>query len=136
VDHVYLIRNEVTSKGIRSVLFAKGKTFYTLERPWVGNERNISCIPSLTYYVKFLESSASGKYKNVYHIQDVPGRGGVLIHNGNIIAHTRGCVLIGLVKGILRGMIAVLSSKVALRRFVRLMEHKDFILHIIGTQSV
>ncbi len=65
---------------------------YTLELPDRGNQRNISRIPSGTYPVK---KRYSEKYKNHYQIWDVPNRSYILIHTGNYMTHTRGCVLVG-----------------------------------------
>ena len=33
--------------------------------------------------MEYIESSASGRYKDCYHLKNVPGREGVLIHKGN-----------------------------------------------------
>ncbi len=54
-----------------------------LELQWLDNQPFKSCIPPGKYEVKYLAESASGKYKDVYHIQDVPGRSGILMHKGN-----------------------------------------------------
>lgn len=68
----------------------------TLELPYLDNKSNISCIPEGTYPVEFLLVSPSGKYKNTYHICNVPNRLGVLIHAGNTVVDTHGCLLLGL----------------------------------------
>ena len=68
----------------------------TLERPWVFNERKISCIPSGTYLVK---RHISPKFGQCFKIQDVQGRSDILIHSGNVVSDTIGCVLVGLTKG-------------------------------------
>jgi hypothetical protein len=130
----YHIRDEVRSTYIRSTLIAKGEEFHLIERPWLDNQTNISCIPAGEYHCTFLERSASGKYKNIYHIQNVPGRIGVLIHNGNLAIQSKACPLIGKRRGRLAGKPAVLNSLTALYEFVELMEREDFILKIIGEQ--
>ncbi|OGD52560.1 hypothetical protein A3K80_09170 [Candidatus Bathyarchaeota archaeon RBG_13_38_9] len=117
-----------------STLYAKDRTFHILERPWLNNSPNISCIPAKTYLCKFIERSQSGKYKNVYWVMDVCGRVGVLTHNGNLVFQTNGCLLIGKHRGILAGQPAVLSSLTALSEFVNLMDRQDFYLTIIGNQ--
>ena len=68
----------------------------TLERPWVFNERKISCIPSGTYLVK---RHISPKFGQCFKIQDVKGRSDILIHSGNVVNDTLGCVLVGLTSG-------------------------------------
>ncbi len=136
METIILIRDDVRAEGIRGTLFAKGETFHILERPWLNNRNDVSCIPSGEYQARFLLSSASGKFQNIYHLQDVPGRGGVLIHNGNIVDHSHGCLIIGKRRGTIAGRIAVLNSRTALHEFVELMQHEDFIINIIGNQII
>jgi hypothetical protein len=64
----------------------------TLERPWLNNERRVSCIPAGTY--RCIRHTAP-KFGNTYWIQDVPGRSEILFHKGAIAAHSAGCVLVG-----------------------------------------
>jgi hypothetical protein len=60
---------------------------------------------------------------------DVPGREGILIHQGNFCGDVRigfksnvlGCVLVGDRLGILSGQQAVLNSTATLRRFMELI---------------
>ena len=130
----YQFRDEVRSTYIRSTLITKGKEFHLIERPWLNNQTDISCIPAGEYRCTFLEHSSSGKYKNIYHIQNVPDRIGVLLHNGNLAIQSKACPLIGKRRGILAGQPAVLNSLTALYEFVELMEREDFILRIIGEQ--
>jgi hypothetical protein len=65
----------------------------------------------------------------------VPGRGGILIHSGNVVEHSKGCLIIGKRRGRLAGKRAVLNSKTALHEFVSLMENEDFIINIYGSQQ-
>lgn len=110
------------------ILVVNGIVFCTLEPPWKKNRRNVSCVPAGVYKVSFLARSASGKYRNVWHIEFVPKRSGILIHNGNLTSHTRGCVLVGLKFGRLGGKPAVLSSRTALRRLLKAAGKKPFTL--------
>lgn len=82
-----------------------------LERPWLDNARNRSCIPAGEYKGRFLPRSGSGKYKNVFHLQAVPRRSGILMHNGNVVAHSKGCLIVGLRVGWLASQPAVLNSR-------------------------
>lgn len=66
---------------------------HTLELPWLGNVRERSCIPTGEYSVIRAESP---KFGRCYYIKDVPGRDGILIHVGNTLKDTRGCILPGL----------------------------------------
>lgn len=130
MDNVLLFRFEDDGKQTLGMILAKGRTFYTLERPWLNNQSDISCIPDGDYIVKYLARSASGRYSNVYWIQSVDGRFGVLIHAGNVVRHTKGCILIGKTHGYLAGQKAVLSSAVGLAQFRSLMGKEDFMLKI------
>lgn len=130
-----LLRDAVGPSVVLGTLMLKGETFHVLERPWLGNRRNESCIPAGTYKAEFLPRSTSGKYRNVYWLRDVPGRSGVLIHTGNLVAHSRGCLIIGKRRGVLAGKPAVLNSKTALGELNDLMRGEDFTLNIIGDQT-
>lgn len=44
---------------------------------------------------------SSAKYKNVYELQNVPGRTKILIHAGNYHDNTEGCIMPGLLWGTL-----------------------------------
>jgi hypothetical protein len=82
----------------------------TLERPWLENQPNISCIPKGTYLLK---PYSSKKYPNVFQIADVPNRTKILIHVGNKVSQTEGCILPGTKFGKLGNELAVLESRVA-----------------------
>lgn len=66
---------------------------HTLELPWRSNDQQISCIPEGSYTVI---KATSPRFGNVFYLRDVPARSGILIHAGNSVADTRGCVLVGL----------------------------------------
>jgi Family of unknown function (DUF5675) len=74
-------------------LFAGDATYQTLEPPWVGNEQNISCIPIGVYPVRYSFSHDFGRM--MPHIENVPNRSTILLHPGNVVANTRGCVEVG-----------------------------------------
>ncbi len=107
----------------------------TLELPWRDNAVNISCIPEGEYTCRVVQS---GKYGSVYHVQDVPGRTGILIHPGNLagsesdgwITHSHGCILLGRQAGVLGGQRAVLFSRPAVATLMRRMEGKPFVLNV------
>jgi len=75
-----------------------GFTCKTVEKPWMGDETNISCIrpspgdPPVKYLVLWLWSP---KHKcNVYHVQD-PTRTAVEIHSANLQVQLQGCIAPG-----------------------------------------
>lgn len=65
---------------------------YTLELPWLANDRRISCIPAGEYQVVERQSPKYGKH---WHLLNVPSRELILIHSGNYHTHTLGCILVG-----------------------------------------
>ncbi|MFT4972889.1 MAG: hypothetical protein ACI9JY_002095 [Saprospiraceae bacterium] len=53
---------------------------YTIELPWLGNQRSISCIPEGEY---ILQKRFSLKFKWHLHLKNVLGRDLILIHPAN-----------------------------------------------------
>lgn len=78
----------------------------TLELPWRNNEQNVSCIPEGKYE---LHQRKVGRYYEAYKkrfhhkyslwIRGIDGREYILIHTGNVIKDTRGCILVGVKAG-------------------------------------
>ncbi|PSR57252.1 hypothetical protein AHMF7605_10485 [Adhaeribacter arboris] len=64
----------------------------SLELPWRNNKPKVSCIPPGIYQVV---KRNSPKYGDHFHIQDVPGRDYILIHQGNYHTDILGCILPG-----------------------------------------
>jgi hypothetical protein len=70
----------------------------TLELPWAGNKNRRSCIPpgpgeeAITYKAKRHESP---RYGETLYLPGVPGRSEILIHAGNYVSDTLGCILVG-----------------------------------------
>ena len=125
---VTLLREYKPDCTLGTVLLPSGRAIKSIERPWLNNQANISCYPEGVYIAKWLERSSSGKYKRVWHVQNVPGRSGILWHSGNLVRHSRGCTLPGLRHGSLGGNPAVLSSGAGLNVMRRELEGIDFIL--------
>jgi len=67
---------------------------YTLERPWVNNEPNISCIPEDIYFVK---PDNTGKFQ-WFEITHVPNRSNIEMHGANKVQHLQGCIGLGIEK--------------------------------------
>ena len=132
---VKLFRMKRSDQGTFGMLIAPGFQCYTGELPWRENERNISCIPPGEYEVRI---RISPKYGQVYHIKDVPNRSFILIHSGNWCGdtskgyrtHVNGCILLGQKRGLLLGQLAVLNSRITLRRFMDSVALEPFKLNI------
>lgn len=65
---------------------------FTLELPWLENNRRISCIPSGSYLATHYRSPSKG---NVLLLHDVPNRTYIEVHAGNFTYQTNGCILVG-----------------------------------------
>lgn len=98
----------------------------TLEPADLENRKNVSSIPAQQY---ICERYSSEKYPDTYQIMNVPDRSKVLIHPGNTIHHTEGCVLLAEHAGKLniggateRG---ILNSGRTFRAFMALMNGVD-----------
>ena len=100
----------------------------TLERPWIFNERKVSCIPTGTYLVK---PHVSPKFGRCFKIQDVKGRSDILIHAGNMVDDTLGCVLVGLSRGSVgdSNTAMIYDSRKAMAVLLALID-KEIVLHI------
>ena len=95
---------------------------FSLELPWYGNRKNISCIPEGSYLCK---RSFSPKFGEVYEVSDVYKRSHILIHSGNTEDDIEGCILLGQRVGYLNDKRAVLDSKNALTQFYREVDSVD-----------
>jgi hypothetical protein len=134
-----LIRERHSDHGTFGRLFLDdGLVLRTAELPWRDNEPNVSCIPDGMYGCAFIPRSASGKYVSVYHVRDVPDRGGILIHAGNFAGDkakglrtdSYGCILLGTEFGVLGTQHAVLASRMALQKFVRRLNEEPLKLMV------
>ena len=68
-------------EGTQGVLEWNGTIVcYTIELPWLGNQKRISCIPEGEY---ILEKRFSPKFQWHLHLKNVPGRDLILIHPAN-----------------------------------------------------
>lgn len=91
---IELMRLSKSEKGVKGVLLKDGIPLcYTLEDPDNDNQVGISCILTGTYNCI---PHSGPKFKNVWLLENVPGRSAILIHAGNTIADTQGCILVGL----------------------------------------
>lgn len=77
-----------------------GFTCWVLERPWLSNIQNISCIPEGLYKLKkrrsgIVNRTTNGKYVEGFEVTNVAGRSFIMIHPGNWVDDTQGCLLPG-----------------------------------------
>lgn len=93
----YLYRSLRHDCMVSGLQFDTGFQCFVLELPWRGNEQEQSCITEGVYQCGLRPSARFGGYTDgmVYHIQPVQGRTDILIHAGNTVRDTKGCLLVG-----------------------------------------
>lgn len=107
---------------------------YTLEEPWRDNLENVSCIPAGHYSVRPHGWDQNTKCHKVkcWELNHVTGRTGVLIHEGNTTNDILGCILVGLKRGTLGKLPAVLQSGPALTFLRKTIGAQPFQLTIVA----
>ena len=91
-------------------------TLITVERPWLDNKPNVSCIPEGEY-----ECRPRFYYRGGYdavEVLNVPGRSHILFHVGNTMLDVQGCIAVTSRLGVLGGLWAGLDSKTAFSAFM------------------
>ena len=105
--------------------------YVTLERPWLSNEKKVSCIPAGSYKVK---QRFSPRFGATYEVEDVSNRSHILFHAGNTVEASLGCILVGTFFGRVNGKPGILRSKDAFESFLLdLKDSTEVTLNIIPT---
>jgi|TARA_R110002124_G_scaffold52083_2_gene150202 hypothetical protein len=123
---IELQRYAYDSRGTMGVITLEGERFYTIERTWLDNAPNVSCIPEGTYQMGWRDSP---KFGETWHVKDVPDRTHILIHVANFPENVHGCIGLGVSP--MGNVIGVKSSKVAVTRFEELTKGQDWELKIL-----
>lgn len=111
---ITLKRKVSKDDGTFGVMSLDGKKIaVTCEDPWNQNAKGKSCIPPGRYRCARFSGK---KYKNVWEVRDVPGRSAILIHNGNTIDDTQGCILVGKSFSMLAGKASITDSRLTLEQ--------------------
>lgn len=123
VPHFVIQRQPSTEKGTRGEwLDSDGSHLcYTIERPWLDNQQQVSCIPPGIYTcVRY----SSMRFPNVWEVTDVPNRSAILIHAGNTMNDLRGCIAPGSAFADFDGFPAVINSRPTLDRLRKTLPAK------------
>ena len=120
-----LRRDTYLSNGTTGKLSVDDKEFcYTLEPP---NETSITdgpvCIPSGVYPV-VIDFSPRFQ-RQMPRVENVPERSGILVHWGNYVEDTQGCILVGSSRSMIQGSVpepAVWASRETFERLYREIE--------------
>ena len=100
VPDVTLSREAYTQWGAFGRLRVGGFECWTVERPWLNNTPNVSCIPCGVYVMKptmhYGGDGVGGRpdYK-CYEITEVPNRSLIHVHIGNYAKDVKGCIAVG-----------------------------------------
>ncbi len=108
----------------------------SLERGWLNNARNISCIPAGIYKLK-LEWSPKFQ-KDLWEIYDVPNRRECKFHAANFSRQLNGCIALGKERTDIDGdsFIDITNSRNTMKLFHKAMEGELIsALHVINSQN-
>ncbi len=125
---LHLQRTRSTENGTFGALYIEGlPMLYTVERPWLNNEPDVSCIPAGEYRLKLRNSPlitriTKGERSQGYEVTGVPGRSFVMIHPANLANELNGCIAPGMRLGEIDGVPAVLHSRQAFELIMNRLE--------------
>jgi hypothetical protein len=104
---------------------------FTVERPWLNNKPNVSCIPAASYPVKWVITKTAGN-RNGYGlgVENVDGRKLIRIHVANTADEVQGCIGVGLQRHDFTRGRGVSQSRAALSALMDMMDDKEAILHV------
>lgn len=141
---VTLTRNAYSPEmGTFGEIVIDGEKFFTVERPWLGNEPFYSCVPEGLYKCSMEDTTTpvpkSFSDKTWYLVGGSVGlnvgqRTRIAIHIANIAKDVAGCIGVGLSMGCVRNQWAVQRSSDALERLGELLPDQ-FELHIVREES-
>ena len=86
-----ILEREYHPQGVNGLLrCGRKKICLTIERPWLNNRKQVSCIPEGRYV---LERRYTKKFGWHCLLPGVPGRTGILIHSfNNALEESQGCI--------------------------------------------
>lgn len=135
MNHAYLIRRYFPTHTMGHLLATNqaGNILFsccTLELPWLDNATGKSCIPEGIYPVRSRETP---KFRQHYHVQEVPGREWILFHPGNYTYQLQGCILPGERFAMLDADAVpdILGTKATLNKMLSLLG-KEFTLNVFS----
>lgn len=108
------------------LVFPDGVSLYTVERPWISNQSNVSCIPTGIYTLSKRVSPkvsriVKDRYPEAWEVTKVPGRTFIMIHPANRAKELEGCIAVGLSLDCIAGDWAVMDSQKAYDLFMNEM---------------
>ena len=89
-------QNDKQTLGVCSVFDEINRPLFSaisLERGWLDNQRNISCVPKGTYTLVYEFSLRFGR--NLWELKNVPNRAECKFHSANYWHQLNGCISLG-----------------------------------------
>lgn len=89
-------QNDKQTIGVCSIFDIENKPVFSalsLERGWLNNQSNISCVPK-GHYLVMLEYSQKFK-KELWELKNVPNRSECKFHSANYWYQLNGCIALG-----------------------------------------
>lgn len=130
-DLVRLDRMGSTPWGTFGTLrLADGTAFPTVERPWEYNAPGKSCIPAGEYLMALrgspvVQRTSGNAFRSGWEIQGVPGRDLIMIHPGNWMDDSNGCVLVGRAHAVINGKPGVTASRAAFKDLMHRLARRE-----------
>lgn len=94
---ITIVRDVVSNQCVQGSVYVDGiLKGYSLERPYdlkAGISQKMSCIPVGLYDIALQYSKSFKKQK--IHVLRIQNRAGILIHEGNTVNESKGCILAG-----------------------------------------
>ena len=100
---------------------------YTVECPWMDNQRFISCIPPGDYFLEYYQSTKFGPSAIVFggtvskFEYENYQRYGILIHPANWSSDLMGCIGLGERVTVMNGLASVTNSRKTVSEFLNLI---------------
>lgn len=134
---VWLVRGDPTIDGTFGKVYFGDRIVYSGELGWYDNTPKYSSIPADVYRCSFTYSPLFKK--NMFLVNNVPGRSGIRIHSANYMGdsrqgkrcHLEGCIALGMRRGTMEGQAALLNSRTAIKLLEDWAKGEDFALEIV-----
>lgn len=134
-----IVRYSTSDQGTYGILTCKNFWAHTLELPWLDNKSNVSCIPEGAYSTQFVTTRRRiGGIRQMYWVQDVPGRTGILIHPGTWAgskamgyrSSVLGCILVGKSIGVYKNQMAIFNTRKAVQELHDALDYQPTVIEI------